>query len=106
MLVLQFQVAGTEHPALWNNLCNTEKPHWINDEPIELKHKNIMNCLFRFQHTKPLVPCQVFSNYEGLTILLHQKLRALTEGQFGVLYKNEECLGSAKIKNVCHNLVY
>ncbi|CAH0727024.1 unnamed protein product, partial [Brenthis ino] len=101
-----YVVAGTEHPALWNNLCNTEKPHWINDEPIELKHNNILNCLFRFQHTKPLVPCQVFSNHEGLTILLHQKLRALTEGQFGVLYKNEECLGSAKIKNVCHNLVF
>lgn len=100
------QVPGTTHPALWNNICITEKPHWIFKQPHHLTDKGVLHCSFRFQHTKPLVPCRVVENYEGLTILLQNNVRALTEGQFGVLYKDGECLGSAKIKNVCHNLVY
>ncbi|XP_046968121.1 mitochondrial tRNA-specific 2-thiouridylase 1 [Vanessa cardui] len=101
-----YVVAGTHHPAIWNNLCFTKEPHWINEEPLELTNNNVLYCLFRFQHTKPLVPCKVIKNPEGLTIILSNKLRALTEGQFGVFYRQEECLGSAKIKNVCHNLLY
>ncbi|XP_039756967.1 mitochondrial tRNA-specific 2-thiouridylase 1 isoform X1 [Pararge aegeria] len=101
-----YVVPGTKHPALWNDLCITETPHWICKEPSDLTNNGVLNCSFRFQHTKPLVPCRVLKNYEGLTILLETNLRALTEGQFGVLYNDSECLGSAKIKHVCHNLVY
>ncbi|XP_068630163.1 mitochondrial tRNA-specific 2-thiouridylase 1 [Battus philenor] len=101
-----YVVAGTKHPALWNNYCFTTLPHWIHKEPDELKYNDILHCFFRFQHTKPLVACRVAKNSEGLTIVLENSVRALTEGQFGVLYKNNECLGSAKIVNVCHNLIY
>ncbi|XP_014358828.2 mitochondrial tRNA-specific 2-thiouridylase 1 [Papilio machaon] len=101
-----YVVAGTEHSALWNNLCFTTEPHWIHSEPEELQHNSVLHCYFRFQHTKPLVKCRTTKNSEGLTIFLDKRLRALTEGQFGVLYKNDECLGSAKIKNVCHNIIY
>lgn len=99
-------MSGTKHPTLWNNLCFTFTPHWIFSEPPELQENGVLYCYFRFQHTKPLVACRVAKNLDGLTILIENRLRALTEGQFGVLYKNNECLGSAKIKNVCHNLVY
>lgn len=101
-----FVVAGTEHPALWNNICFTKTPHWIYEEPLDLVNNHVLNCHFRFQHTKPPVPCRVVKNSEGLTIILENKLRALTEGQYGVLYKDGECLGGAKILNICHNLVY
>ncbi|KAL0829140.1 hypothetical protein ABMA28_003992 [Loxostege sticticalis] len=101
-----YVVAGTKHPAIWNNLCFTGEPHWIHSEPLELLENSILNCYFRFQHTKPLVPCRIVKNIEGLTILLGNNLRAITEGQFGVFYREGECLGSAKIKNICHNLVY
>ncbi|XP_038212563.1 mitochondrial tRNA-specific 2-thiouridylase 1 isoform X1 [Zerene cesonia] len=101
-----YVVPGTKHPALWNNLCFTNIPHWICEEPIELTKNGVLKCFFRFQHTKLLVPCRVVKNTEGLTILLDHKLRALTEGQFGVLYKDGECLGSAKITNIFKNLIY
>ncbi|KAJ8719613.1 hypothetical protein PYW08_011788 [Mythimna loreyi] len=101
-----YVVSGTKHPALWNNICFTGSPHWIHSEPMELVNNNVLNCYFRFQHTKPLTPCRIVKNTEGLTIILENKLRALTEGQFGVLYKDGECLGSAKIRNICHNLIY
>lgn len=99
-------MSGTKHSALWNNIVFTGPPHWIHSEPTELVNKNVLNCYFRFQHTKPLMPCRVVNNTEGLTIILDNKLRALTEGQFGVLYKDGECLGSAKMKTICHNLVF
>ncbi|KOB67427.1 putative tRNA (5-methylaminomethyl-2-thiouridylate)-methyltransferase [Operophtera brumata] len=73
-------------------------------EPAELKENGVLYCDFRFQHTKPLTPCRVVSNSEGLTLILGNCLRAITEGQFGVLYKDGECLGSAKINKICHNL--
>lgn len=95
---------GTKHPALWNNICFTSPPHWINKEPAELLENSVLYCDFRFQHTKPLTRCKVVSNSEGLTLILENSLRAITEGQFGVLYKDEECLGSAKINKICHNL--
>ncbi|KAM3961480.1 LOW QUALITY PROTEIN: mitochondrial tRNA-specific 2-thiouridylase 1 [Aphomia sociella] len=101
-----YVVAGTKHPALWNNLCFTNKPHWIHSEPTELSSNGVLDCFFRFQHTKPLVPCRVVNNSVGLTIILGNNLRALTEGQYGVLYKDNECLGSAKIKNVCQHIIY
>ncbi|RVE46635.1 hypothetical protein evm_008708 [Chilo suppressalis] len=101
-----YVVAGTTHPALWNKLLFTQGPHWIESEPVDLQASNVFECYFRFQHTKPLVSCKVVKNSEGLTILLENNIRALTEGQYGVLYKNGECLGSAKIKEVCHDLKF
>lgn len=101
-----YVVGGTKHSALWNNICFTHPPNWIHREPIELYKNHVFRCYFRFQHTKPLVSCRVVNNMEGLTIILDRNLRAITEGQYGALYNNEECLGSAKIKNIVHNLVY
>lgn len=98
------QVAGTKHPAIWNNLCFTGPPHWIHSEPLSLTEYRILKCYFRFQHTKPLVACRIVNNNQGLTILLDSNVRALTEGQYAVLYKDGECLGSAKIREVCRNL--
>ncbi|XP_053608760.1 mitochondrial tRNA-specific 2-thiouridylase 1 isoform X1 [Plodia interpunctella] len=101
-----YVVAGTNHPAIRNDICFTRKPHWIYNEPQELSRGDMLYCSFRFQHTKPLVPCRIVNNSEGLTIYLDRKLRAITEGQYGVLYKDGECLGSAKIADVCRDLIY
>ncbi|CAF4855630.1 unnamed protein product [Pieris macdunnoughi] len=99
-----YVVAGTKHPALWNNICYTNHPHWISEEPVDLVKKCVWKAYFRFQHTKPLVPCRVVTNSDGLTIILEQNLRAITEGQYGVLYSNNICYGSAKIKDIHKNL--
>ncbi|KAL4715666.1 hypothetical protein ACJJTC_006245 [Scirpophaga incertulas] len=101
-----YVVSGTTHPALWNKLCFTSNPHWIHSEPIDLQNNNVFECFFRFQHTKPLEHCRIAKNNVGLTVLLNSNLRAITEGQFSVFYKDGECLGSAKIKEICHNLNY
>nr|XP_033330143.1 mitochondrial tRNA-specific 2-thiouridylase 1 isoform X1 [Megalopta genalis]XP_033330144.1 mitochondrial tRNA-specific 2-thiouridylase 1 isoform X1 [Megalopta genalis]XP_033330145.1 mitochondrial tRNA-specific 2-thiouridylase 1 isoform X1 [Megalopta genalis]XP_033330147.1 mitochondrial tRNA-specific 2-thiouridylase 1 isoform X1 [Megalopta genalis] len=95
-----FVVQGTNHSALYSDLIRTEVPHWISEEPEELNGDfNILNCDFRFQHKHPMVPCRVHKiSTNELIIKLSQPLRAITEGQFAILYNGEECLGSAPIK--------
>lgn len=59
-----------------------------------------MKCEFRFQHTKPKVECLVYkANSSGnkLLIKLEEPLRSITPGQYAVLYKDGECLGSSRI---------
>ncbi|XP_043794990.1 mitochondrial tRNA-specific 2-thiouridylase 1 [Apis laboriosa] len=92
-------VRGTNHPALYSDFIITETPHWISSEPSELNsHYRMMHCNFRFQHRDALVSCIVHKNLRNeLMIHINQPLRSLTEGQFVVLYKGEECLGSAAI---------
>ncbi|KAK1121027.1 hypothetical protein K0M31_010809 [Melipona bicolor] len=91
-------VKGTHNPALYSNFIITKNPNWISSEPEFNSFSRILNCNFRFQHRDPLVPCTVHKNLTNqLIIHLSRPLRALTEGQFAVLYNGEECLGSAVI---------
>lgn len=95
-----YVVPGTNHPALYSDLIKTDVPHWISEEPKELNEQfRILNCDFRFQHRDSVIPCTVHKTLTNeLIIRLSQPLRAITEGQFAILYNGEECLGSALIK--------
>ncbi|XP_029019758.1 mitochondrial tRNA-specific 2-thiouridylase 1 isoform X2 [Betta splendens] len=94
-----FVAPTTNHPALFRDTMRTDRFHWITGDPHpELVRNQMMECHFRFIHQKPLVPCTVTLNMDGsVWISLSQPLRALTPGQFAVLYKGDECLGSGKI---------
>lgn len=90
---------GTKHPFLYSSLFFTSKPHWIDEKPYELQNKSILSCQFKFQHTHDLVDCEIFETAQGLIVKLIQPKRALTEGQYAVFYRANECLGSARISN-------
>lgn len=94
-------VQGTHHPALYSDLVITKPPQWISEKPSNLSsYSRTLSCNFRFQHRKPLTPCIVHQNLDDqLIIRLGQPLRALTGGQFAVLYREHECLGSAIISH-------
>lgn len=99
-----FVASGRNHLMLWSNFLTTSTPHWIHSTPITLKKGGVLKCDFRFQHTKPLVPCSAMFNSDGsLMIILQIPLFALTPGQYAVLYKGNECLGGAKIINTAPN---
>lgn len=89
----------TNHPALFRDTLKTDRFHWIAMEPPrELAQTQMMECHFRFNHGKPFVRCSVTLNMDGtIWISLSEPARALTPGQFAVLYKGDECLGSGKI---------
>lgn len=91
---------GGKHSILWSQNLTTSRPHWIHSVPDSLKRGKVLNCEFRFQHTEPLSPCRVMMKKdEALMITLEKPKFALTPGQFAVLYKDNECLGGAKIEN-------
>ncbi|XP_028307100.1 mitochondrial tRNA-specific 2-thiouridylase 1 [Gouania willdenowi] len=94
-----FVAPTTNHPALFRDTIRTERFHWMAvDPPPELARTQMLECHFRFIHQMPLIPCTVTLNMDGsLWISLSQTVRALTPGQFAVLYKSGECLGSGKI---------
>ncbi|XP_014670864.1 PREDICTED: mitochondrial tRNA-specific 2-thiouridylase 1-like [Priapulus caudatus] len=94
--------AGTHHPALYSNSMTTGPAYWIDEQPpARLRAGGRLDCLFRFQHGKPLVPCTVTrASDDGLDISLSVPQRALTPGQYATLYDGRECLGSARIQHV------
>ncbi|XP_019700655.1 mitochondrial tRNA-specific 2-thiouridylase 1 [Harpegnathos saltator] len=96
-------VEGTNHPALYTNFLITQDIHWISEEPSELRQSNgVFHCKFRFQHRKPLISCCVYktSGEHRLFIRLSIPLRAITKGQYAVLYSGEECLGGSIISRL------
>ncbi|XP_033987506.1 mitochondrial tRNA-specific 2-thiouridylase 1 isoform X1 [Trematomus bernacchii] len=94
-----FVAPTTNHPALFRDMMRTDRFHWVTVEPpAELVKTQMMECHFRFIHQMPLIPCTVTLNMNGsVWISLSRPVRALTPGQFAVLYKGDECLGSGKI---------
>lgn len=95
-----FVAAGTDHPFLWTDIFFAKDPFWIRSSP--LSSSNLLACQFRFQHTKPLTNCTIYkANPAGdkLLITLEKPLRSITPGQYAVFYKEDECLGSARIFN-------
>uniref|UniRef100_A0A0C9RVE2 tRNA-5-taurinomethyluridine 2-sulfurtransferase n=1 Tax=Fopius arisanus TaxID=64838 RepID=A0A0C9RVE2_9HYME len=92
-------VAGTDHPALFSRLMVTSNPHWIHEEPEELIDSwTVLNCEYRIQRNELLCPCRVYKTTSGRLVVISERAkRAVSPGQFVVLYRNEECLGSAPI---------
>lgn len=93
------QTQGTSHPALFSDLLYTSPPYWIHSRPKELEDGGIYECDFKFQHVENLISCKLCETHKGLIVTLQSHRRALTPGQFAVFYKDNECLGSAKIVN-------
>uniref|UniRef100_A0A3P9LWL8 Mitochondrial tRNA-specific 2-thiouridylase 1 n=1 Tax=Oryzias latipes TaxID=8090 RepID=A0A3P9LWL8_ORYLA len=94
-----FVAPTTNHPALFRDTLRTDRFHWVTrDPPPDLARSQMLECHFRFIHQMALVPCSVTLNMDGsVWISLSRPVRALTPGQFAVLYKGDECLGSGKI---------
>ncbi|KAM7366989.1 hypothetical protein PAMP_014919 [Pampus punctatissimus] len=94
-----FVAPATNHSSLFRDTMRTDRFHWIADDPPpELVRTQMMECHFRFIHQMALIPCTVTLNMDGsVWISLSQLVRALTPGQYAVLYKGDECLGSGKI---------
>ena len=65
-----------------------------------LTDKKIKNCSCKFRYRQEDVRC-VVSNISGNTLeIVYDKTRAVTPGQFCVLYDNEKCLGGGIIDKV------
>ncbi|XP_017781900.1 PREDICTED: mitochondrial tRNA-specific 2-thiouridylase 1 [Nicrophorus vespilloides] len=95
-----YVASGSKNSAFHSSLFFTSKPHWINKQPKELLDGNIFECQFKFQHTHDLINCELCETSKGLVVWLSSQKRALTAGQYAVFYKNDECLGGARMMHI------
>lgn len=86
---------GTNHPSMFPDIFYTETPHWIAKSPFN--GNVVANVAFRFQHGHKFEECDLVETESGLLVKLSRPVRAVCAGQFAVFYKDNECLGSAKI---------
>lgn len=96
---------GTNNPAFYSQTVYTESPHWIDKSPFESTNLNkVKNLKYCFQHIDPLVNCSIAQSHNGLLVELEKPLRAITPGQYAVFYRDNECLGSAKIQTALRSV--
>ncbi|EDX16816.1 mitochondrial tRNA-specific 2-thiouridylase 1 [Drosophila simulans] len=94
-----YVASGHNHPALLSTHIDVDPPNWLCSKSQKiLSDTGSLRCRFRFQHTKPLVDCQLsISPSNTFLVELDAPLRAITPGQYAVFYDDTACLGSARI---------
>ncbi len=84
---------GDENKYLYSTKVIINDFNFLTDETIK-------NCSCKFRYRQEDVRC-VVSNISGNTLeIVYDKTRAVTPGQFCVLYDNEKCLGGGIIDKV------
>lgn len=84
---------GNNHPALFNQRLSLDKIHWINpqqtimDTPIQAK--------IRYRQSPQ--QCQLRATNDQHILHFDKPQRAVTPGQYAVLYQGEHCLGGGII---------
>ena len=86
---------GADSPELYSRALRTERFNFINPPDWTEKH---LCCKARYR--QPDQPCTAYVEGERVFIEFDEKQRALTPGQFAVLYDGEECLGGGVIEEV------
>ena len=88
-------VSQGESEKLYSNGLVMYEMHWINGTPKETKFE----CTAKFRHRQPDQKVTVELQENGqVKLYFKEKQRAITEGQWAVLYNNDICLGGGVIE--------
>ena len=86
---------GDETP-LYSKSCEVSGMNWIPFAPTQKEFE----CTAKFRYRQPDQKVRVFVKADGgLHIEFEEKQRAVTEGQYAVLYDGENCLGGGVIES-------
>ncbi|MBP3433677.1 MAG: tRNA 2-thiouridine(34) synthase MnmA, partial [Clostridia bacterium] len=86
---------GDEAP-LYSKSCEVSSFNWIPEKP----QANEFSCKAKFRYRQPDQDVRVRINADGtLHIDFAEPQRAVTEGQYAVLYEGENCLGGGVIES-------
>ena len=92
-------VQGTDHPALYQDQLTSGPMHWINGPPPEWSDDLPFACAAKTRYRQPDQACTVTRQPQGsLQLQFEQPQRAVTPGQYVVLYQGSRCLGGATIE--------
>lgn len=85
-------VGGQDDPLLFTQEVRVENMHWVSGHAPKLP----LECEGRFRHRQDLQKMTVIDK-NGITLVTEFPQRAVTPGQFAVLYQGEQCLGGGII---------
>jgi len=94
----QLVVGHEDNPLLWKKEIEVGEVNWIGGQTSEFPLK----CEVRLRHRQPLQKAEIRNmklgnNNNILNVVFDKPQRAVTPGQFAVIYKNKECLGGGVI---------
>ncbi|PAA84975.1 hypothetical protein BOX15_Mlig031338g3, partial [Macrostomum lignano] len=92
-----YLVDGVSHPSLYHRDMRCEPAHWIHSEPPELAATDQLHCQLRWQNKWRPIDCHLAKDGAGLRVTLAEPMRCVSAGQYAVFYRDNECLGSARI---------
>ena len=87
-------VQGVDNPLLFAQTLQTAPANWINGKAPELPFR----CEAKIRYRQKDQPCTLIDNGEGLLVEFDEPQRAVTPGQYLVIYSGEHCLGGAIIE--------
>ena len=92
-------VQGHDHPLLYQNWLTASGMHWINGPPPGWSQGAALQCRAKTRYRQPDQPCTAFAaRGDSIEVRFAQPQRAVTPGQYVVLYQGSRCLGGATIE--------
>ncbi len=83
---------GEDSPQLYSKVCVVDNFSFVN--PIDMKE---FDCMAKYRYRQPDQKVHVFTEGNKLLIEAYDKQRAVTPGQYAVLYSGDECLGGGPV---------
>jgi tRNA-specific 2-thiouridylase len=94
-------VQGHDHPSLLGLAVETAPMHFVGPEPAEWTAGTPLRCQVRARYRQPDQAATLLRGADGTArIEFDRPQRALTPGQFAVVYVGERCLGAGQIERV------
>lgn len=84
---------GDKEKSLLSNQADIINFNWIDKRDI----KEVKACKVRVRYRQPLQGCNIKVNHSDVIIKFNKQQKAVTPGQFAVLYKNKRILGGGVI---------
>lgn len=88
-------VGFEDNEKLYTNKIYLEDVHFISGSPVP----NNTTCLVRFRHRQAMQTCTIVIDNGTIILNCDAKQKAITPGQFAVLYKDGTCLGGGIISS-------
>ena len=91
-------VQGADHPLLYQNWLTADTVRWINGAPEKWPEGIALRCHAKTRYRQGDQACTVTRRDEDrLEVWFEQPQRAVTPGQYVVIYRGNHCLGGATI---------
>ena len=86
---------GADSPKLYSKVCVCSDFSFVN--PLDIKE---FDCTAKFRYRQPDQKVHVYVEGDQVLIESYEKQRAITPGQYAVLYSGDECLGGGPVNTI------